>query len=118
MVVETTQITVKVIKTPIRLCKVVMNDGHQLVIGGRLVSAVRGGKTVPYPDLPEYRTEDFPADTEAFAYGELPEGQVRVLVQDKAGQMRPVGPVRALQLLFNARGADAVRQWIRQEAAK
>lgn len=118
MVVETTQITVRVIKNPIRLCKVVTNDGHQLVVGGRLVSEVRDGKTVPHPDLPEYRPEDFPADTEAFAYSELPEGQVTVLVQDKTGQMRPVGPVRALQLLFNARGADAVRQWIRQEASK
>lgn len=118
MVVET-QVTVKVVKhIPIRLCKVVFNGGYHLVVGGRFVCMRTAGGVRNYPDMPEYRMEDFPVDTEKYFDGCFTKDDVQVLVQDKAGQMKPVGPVRACALLFNARGADTVRQWIRQEAAK
>ncbi len=78
----------------------------------------RDGKTTPLPDLPEYKAADFPCSVDSYVEDENGSSGVTVLVQDRAGVMKPVGPVRACALLFSARGADAVRQSIRQEASK
>ena len=97
---------------PVRLCKVVFDSGYHLVVGGRLVKAVNGKAVRAFPDLPEYGYGDFPASVDSYVEGDA---DVTVSVLSD-GHMKPVGPVRACQLLFTPVPAEAVRDWIRGAA--
>lgn len=116
MVMETT-VTVKVIRGRVRLCKVVFSSGHHIVVGGRLLCTSTDEGVRNYPDMPEYRMEDFPVDTEKYVDGATGRDEVQVLVLDD-GQMRPVGPVRACAMLFTHHDPEEVRRWLKEEAAK
>ena len=98
---------------PVRLCKVVFDSGYHLVVGGRLVKSVRGKEIRAFPDLPEYGYGDFPASVDSYVDGDS--GVAVSVLSD--GHMKPVGPVRACQLLFTPVPAEAVRDWIRGAAA-
>ena len=98
---------------PVSLCKVVFDSGYHLVVGGRLVKSVRGKEIRAFPDLPEYGYGDFPASVDSYVDGDA--GVAVSVLSD--GHMKPVGPVRACQLLFTPVPAEAVRDWIRGAAA-
>ena len=111
MVVET--VTVEAVHFKIRAVEVKWPEGHQIVIGGRLVSSTLGKDTKPYPDLPEYTPELFPVDLSDWIDGKYPEVAVSVL-QD-SGKMKQCGDVRACTLLFNSRERQTVTDWIRSQ---
>ena len=94
---------------PVRLCKVVFDSGYHLVVGGRLVKSVNGKAVRAFPDLPEYGYGDFPVSVDSYVDGDA--GVTVSVLSD--GHMKPVGPVRACQLLFTPVPAEAVRNWIR-----
>ena len=98
---------------PVRLCKVIFDSGYHLVVGGRLVKSVCGKEIRALPDLPEYGYGDFPASVDSYVDGDA--GVTVSVLSD--GHMKPVGPVRACQLLFTPVPAEAVRDWIRGAAA-
>lgn len=108
-------VTVAVVR-PIRLCRVEFGSGHQIVVGGRLVSETREGKTTPMRDLPAYTDDDFPADVEKFVYEE--DRSVSVLLMDEFGVMKELKPVRACSILFHPVDADSVREWISRRAGQ
>lgn len=106
-------IEVQVTRLKIRLVRIDFPGGHHIVIGGRLVSSSKDGKTVPHPDLPEYTEDMFPVGAGAWAYGEHPD--VRVSMVTKHGR-RQLGYVRACTLMFTPRSRDTVSDWIRSQS--
>ena len=123
MVVTQTTVSVSVMKLPIRLVKVVHPKGHQIVVGGRLVSETVDGVTTPRPDLPEYTREMFPGDFDAWSDFRLEDVQVLVRrLCETADPKKPewrltkLGVPRAHIILFTPRDRQAVTDWIRGNA--
>lgn len=109
-VVETT-IEVRVMRSTVKLAKVVFPGGHHLVVGGRLVSSRKGNATTPHPDMPAYGMGDFPVPFTAWCDGK--HRDVHVEVMSRTGKLNKVSAVRAATILFTAFDADAVRTWIK-----
>jgi len=104
-------IEIRVFRFQTRLVKVVFPGGHQIIVGGRLVSVTCNGVTTPHPELPAYRVEDFPVSFTDWSDGRYPD--VHVYMAKASGNLREVSCVRASTLLLNAVDADEVRTWIR-----
>ena len=122
MVVEQTTVSVSVTRLPIRLIKVAHPHGHQLVVGGRLVSETVDGKTVAHPELPEYTREMFPGDFDAWCDFRLEDVQVLVRrlcetedPKKPEWRLTKLGVPRASVFLFTARDPQTVRDWIRSQ---
>lgn len=111
-----TAVTVEVLveRLKLYLCKVEFPRGHHIVVGGRLLSTTIDGVTTPHRDMPVYEMGMFPVRWDAWADGAHPD--VRVITQaSAAGKPKLASCVRACSLLFNPRGEETVKSWLRQQ---
>lgn len=111
--VAETAIEVRIVKMRVHLLKVRSRRGYQLVCGGRLVLECRDGVKTPHPELPAYRTSDFPVNLQKWVDGRYVDVGVNIV-----GRKKPLGPVRACTLLLTACSPEAVKAWLKREGAK
>lgn len=91
--------------TPIRILRVEWPEGHQVVVGGRLMSQTANGVTTPYYTMPEYTRGDFPSVFDEWEPGE-------VAVYDVTRGKQRLEQVKACRLLFRAHDSDDVTDWL------